>query len=184
MTGVDKTMLSVLINMKSIGIVYNEKKVEPMIIKPIESYIEIVLDRKERRLFTDDNMSSYICDITIRNTIYNQEVHIKLDEIMMSVLIDTFYYAESNPSAGLKFNDINIMITNNGKIVTMNVYNTFNDNPLHQTVTFDTDLFEYFIDCCYFMFLIDIDDGDMTKYYNHYYQDMIECSGGQYYGNI
>lgn len=184
MTGVDKTMLSVLINMKSIGIVYNEKKVEPMVIKPIESYIEIVLDRKERRLFTDDNMSSFICDIAIRNTIYNQEVHIKLDEIMMSVLIDTFYYAESNPSAGLKFNDINIMITNNGKIVTMNVYNTFNDNPLHQTVTFDTDLFEYFIDCCYFMFLIDIDDGDMTKYYNHYYQEMIECSGGQYYGNI
>jgi len=178
MNGIDKSVLSVLINMKSIGIVYDEKKVEPMVIKPMENYLEITLDRRERKLFSSDCMSSYICDIAIKNTICNQEIHMKTDEIMMSVFIDTMYYAENNPSTGLCFNDMNIAITNDGKIVTMNIHTLFNNNPLQQTVTFTTDSFEYFIDCCYFMFLIDIDDGDMTKYYNHYYQEMIECNGG------
>lgn len=176
----DRTMMSVLINMKSIGIIYEGKKTEAMTINSNENYIEITLDRRERKLFSENNMSSFICDIIVKNTICNQVIHMRADEILMSVFIDSLYYAECNPVTCFSLPDTNIQINNDGNIVSMHIYQNFNNTPLSQVITFTKDLFEYFIDCCYFMFLIDIDEGDMTKYYNHYNVNLLGCEDKQY----
>lgn len=162
------SIIPVMVNMKSLGMRFSDNKVEDMKVLCQEQYIDITLSRKERKLFTSNNSSNFICEIIITDTFTNKITTIRCDEITMSRFIDQSYYTQSYKQATIfNFPNMSIYTSINpqGNFV-LKVYDTFQNNTNFQIITFTPDQFELFIDSCYFMFLIDIDEGDMTSFFS------------------
>lgn len=161
-------MVPILLNMKSLGMKFTDNKVDDMKVLCQEMYIDITLSRKERQLFASNNSSNFICEIIITDTFSGKVTTIRSDEITMSQFIDHSYYTETykqNTVFNFPNSSVNTSVTSGGNFE-LKVFDNFQDKASYQVITFTPEQFELFIDSCYFMFLIDIDDGDMTTFFS------------------
>ena len=182
---VSNSIFNILISLDNMGVLKRDRENEAMQINTLGNEYKIVLERRDKKLFTEVSSDVfYKCTIKFVNMFNVEVLTLFGNEIEMSKFLDVVYYfLESKmPDTIFQLNSIEgmcyIYLDKEYDREYKRYYNMritrYNEHTKAMipivTIKFDDETISSFIDALYFSFLIDIDsigNGDMAKIYRY-----------------
>ena len=174
------TVMGLLIDLQRSKLLKRDMEEDVVKIYSLGNEYLIELSRSTSSMFIEDKNSEYRCIMKF-SSMFREEITIVSDEITMSRFIDTVYFFLESPfypndSIRFDFGSTGIILDNTGQLDTYRFMVFDNPNVPKVVAIFNSELLSKFVESMYFMFLIDIDDGKMTRAKGYNY-DLIETGG-------